>query len=303
MAASKTQKVTVLFADVSESTRLYNDLGDAKAKEILEGFMEMMSIVILKHRGRIIKTIGDEVMCIFDNADLAAAAAIGMQEKVILANCKQQHQVTLRIGFHHGRVIREAQDVFGDTVNIAARMVSQAKGNQVLTTEDTIKSMISTSPDDIRYVDKTRVKGKSEMMRLYEIVWGAPEEMTMLGTTASSDHINDLVYTAQITLSYKNQQISMDERSPGLTIGRLASCDLSVSDKRVSRLHARIEFRRNKFVLIDQSTNGTYVTKLDSNPVIIRRDEIVLSGEGLLGLGRPPENSPVEPIRFTCQEK
>ncbi|NNG01906.1 MAG: adenylate/guanylate cyclase domain-containing protein [Desulfobacteraceae bacterium] len=304
MVSASKKTLTVLFADISESTRLYETLGDLKAKEILSGFMEMMSVVIVKNKGIIVKTIGDEIMSTFETADQAAAAAIGMQEEVAFANCRETDPVTLRIGFHYGEVIIDGNDVFGDTVNIAARMVSQAKANQIITNGDTLKAIALVAAGDIRYVDQTRIKGKQKVMKLYELIWGEPDEMTMIGTTSSPEPLEDVLFTSELMLSYKDQTVKMDEKSPGITIGRLPSCDLVVTDRRVSRLHARIEFRRNKFVLIDQSTNGTYISKLDAKPTVIRRDELVLNGEGFLSLGRrfdKPDKG--NPIRYACREK
>jgi len=78
----------------------------------------------------------------------------------------------------------------------------------------------------------------------------------------------------------------IDSQQPNITIGRLSHNDVVVEDKRVSRSHARIEYRRGKFVLIDSSTNGTYVKIIGKKSRLVEKEEIHLAGSGFIGLGR-----------------
>ncbi|MGW8368914.1 MAG: FHA domain-containing protein, partial [Gammaproteobacteria bacterium] len=70
----------------------------------------------------------------------------------------------------------------------------------------------------------------------------------------------------------------------------------------ISRLHARIEQDRNKFVLIDQSTNGTFVHQAEGEDLFVRRDSMQLKGSGILGLGRATEHDSPLAIRFTTEQ-
>ena len=70
----------------------------------------------------------------------------------------------------------------------------------------------------------------------------------------------------------------------------------------ISRLHARIEFSRNKFLLVDQSTNGTFVTSREGEEAFVRRDSMQLKGEGMIGFGRVPESGSSLTLRFACEE-
>ena len=68
-----------------------------------------------------------------------------------------------------------------------------------------------------------------------------------------------------------------------------------------SRLHARIERRRDKFVLIDQSTNGTYVTLEGEKEILLRREELILRGRGHISFGHTYQPEPAEVLRFACE--
>jgi hypothetical protein len=93
-----------------------------------------------------------------------------------------------------------------------------------------------------------------------------------------------------------------DAQGPGITIGRAEDNDVVVKGNLISRLHARIEVNRNKFVLIDQSTNGTFVQSSDGEESFVRRDSLQIRGRGMIGLGRLPEQGSPQTIRFSCEE-
>ena len=86
----------------------------------------------------------------------------------------------------------------------------------------------------------------------------------------------------------RDRELLVDEQRPSITIGRAEDNDVVVKGNLISRLHARIEINRNKFVLIDQSTNGTFVQTADGEESFVRRDSLQIKGEGIIGLGRCP---------------
>src|SRR6185436_9424865 len=124
-------QVAVLFADVAGSTKLYDALGDAEAKVLIDEALSGMKGVTQRHRGRVIKTIGDELMCVFPDAERGFLAATDMQTLVNALLVTKGVKRMIRVGFHAGPVIEEKGDVFGNTVNVAARMAGVAKGMQI----------------------------------------------------------------------------------------------------------------------------------------------------------------------------
>lgn len=287
MPSSAISELTILFADIAGSTRMYERLGDQQARSLVSACIDLICAAVSRTGGQVVKTIGDEVMCTFPMAQQAANAAVAMQEELACHATLSAHHIKLRIGLHHGAVIHEAEDVFGDAVNLAARVTGQAKADQILTTAETLMQIRTDAVSTARLVDQTRVKGKQELIELYELPWGKIEEMTMLGQT----EVNRLPMPADsacppLTITYNGQTWLLSQNQPSLSLGRDETNHLVVMDQKVSRLHARIEIRRGRYLLIDQSTNGTYVQPVGGEPVMLHRDLHPLSGKGLIGLGQ-----------------
>lgn len=299
MPPQESLALAVLFADISQSSRIYELLGDQVGQRLVSECVKLLEDVISEYNGEVVKTIGDGVMCTFPEPHLAANAAKSMQE-VIEENpfvVKPGFSgPSVKIGIHWGPVIREAQDVFGDAVNIAARIVDIAKGRQILTTEETVKALTPEAQTMARSIEATKVKGKRKELNIYELIWeetGVTIMMTRPPTPASS--------RSRLELRLSDQVIEMDRSRPAITMGRDSKNDLVVTDVLASRNHALIEYRHGRFVLRDQSTNGTYISKNDEQTICLHLDELQLSGTGLIALGRPlAEDSPIV-IHFTCK--
>lgn len=280
----ETVSLAILFADVARSTQLYELMGDETAQKLISRCLSRFSDVACQHQGSVVKTIGDAVMCTFQNADNAVKAAKAMQltlEKIPSDGSADQGTPDIYIGIHIGPVIREDGDIFGDAVNLAARMVSLAKPQQILITEQTFKALTPEYQSSVRFLDKDTIKGKSGELNIYEYIW-EPDDITVMLDRASVT----LSLQSCLELKKGDSIIKVDQRKPSITMGRQRKNDLVLNYKRISRFHARIEYRRGKFVLIDNSSNGTYVHLPNQNSIYIKRDETLLSGTGIISLGR-----------------
>jgi adenylate cyclase len=292
-AGRKTQ--TILFADIAGSTRLYESLGDAQARTLVSHCLDKLITLTRGKQGRLIKTIGDEVMCTFDLPDIAVACAFLMQETVTADPILSEHHMQLRIGLHHGPVLEEKRDLFGDAVNMAARMVEHAKAGQIITSDATVNMLSKKHQSSARMIEHVRVKGKFRPIQIFELLWGHPEELTMITTINCHKQGSSEIL---MNLRFAGSCLAVDHGHPVVTIGRDTANDIVFNDPRVSRLHARIELRKDKFVLIDQSTNGTYVLKPDGEAALLRRDEIQLSEQGTLCIGEKNADDSALVIRF-----
>ena len=265
----------ILFADISGSTELYERLGDHDARQRIGGCVGRLMERCRAVGGTVIKTIGDEVMCTFPDAESAYEAAVAMQESVSGAG----DGLGVRIGFHFGTVISEAGDVFGDAVNIAARVVELAQSGQILTSRETVERLNSALKAGTRHLYSKEVKGKRESVDLFEVLWDTRFEATsMMDASAIAAAI--AVPKATLSLRYGEQSFSLGDGRSSMTIGRGLANDLIVELAAVSRQHARIDFRDGKFILSDQSTNGTFVRIGGGEVVTLRRDQLTLLGEG-----------------------
>src|SRR5882672_3884257 len=101
--------LAVLFADISGSTRLYEKLGNARALECIGLCLNIMRESALACRGRVVKTIGDELMCVFPDASAAAQAAAEMQTRVEMQEPVAGNRLQIRIGFQFGPVLEKGK--------------------------------------------------------------------------------------------------------------------------------------------------------------------------------------------------
>ena len=293
-----TNQLTILFADIANSTRLYETFGDVKARELISDCLSQLKKLAGENDGTVIKTIGDEVLCTFLSPDHAAESAGQMHEEISFDPKMAQANIHLRIGFHHGEVICEPEDVFGDAVNVAARMVDLAKADQIITNKETLALMKLTLRRRARIVDRTRVRGKDDIMEIHELIWGKPEQMT-ISNILTEEMIATLTEEQDfLQIRHLQHSIIVDQERPILTMGRGVANHLVIDDAMVSRTHARIELQRNRFMLIDQSTNGTYLKPHMGDPVLLRREAFHLEGKGLIGLGQEVSEDDLVAVRY-----
>ncbi|MFT7090513.1 MAG: class 3 adenylate cyclase [Candidatus Azotimanducaceae bacterium] len=292
--------VAVMFADVTGSTKLYESLGDEHAERIIGKVLDAMAKITEMYQGYVIKTIGDEIMCRFSSANDCVRAAKECQEEISQGIQGETVEVSIKVGLHFGpAILMEDGDVFGDAVNVAARMGDIAKGAQIITTEDTIKMLDADLQDISRQFDKTAVKGKEEEIIIYQVVWETSDDVTRIEIAA--DGLVDAV--TYLAIEYQDQKTSIasnDNRT--FVIGRGVQSDLLCQTRLASRSHVTIEFRRGKFHLADQSSNGTFVKTDDGENIFLRRQELMLWGSGQIGLGEEVAScNQSDIIRFVCE--
>jgi adenylate cyclase len=294
-------ELAILFADVVGSTRLYELMGDLRAREMVAICIDVMRSATEQHQGSVIKTMGDEVMSTFPSADLALNAAAQMQQQISAhAQLKVENQaVAIRVGCHFGPVVLENRDVFGATVHTANRMTSQAKAGQIITTAATVELLSPEWRAAARQIDVAIMKGQGSEVTLYEVLWQTEDVTSMVPAIAMAN--NRSARAMRLRIRFQDREIIMDEGRPNIAIGRAEDNDVVVKGNLISRLHARIEISRNKFVLIDQSTNGTFVQTAEGEESFVRRDSLQIKGTGMIGLGRLPDDESPQTIRFVCE--
>jgi adenylate cyclase len=288
------QNLAVLFADISGSAKLYESLGDVEALSTIERCLAIIRQACIDSGGRVVKTIGDEVMAVFPAADGAARAATDMQARISAQRTSRGTTLAIHVGFNYGPVLEEGDDVFGDSVTVAARLSNLAKGGQVFTSAQTVEGLPPALRARTRSQQAHTVKGKQKDIDLFELVWQETEDEL----TALSTHIK--FRPARLALKHGDREIELSEAAPTLSLGRDLQNDLVIADRKASRMHARIERRRDKFVLIDHSSNGTYVTVQGEAEIVLRREELTLRGRGQISFGHAYQDDPSEVLGFSC---
>jgi len=285
-APGETQ-VTILFADVVGSTQLYEALGDEGARETVQKCVDIMKEATEQYGGSVIKTMGDEVMSTFPSADDAMNAGSQMQKR-ITSNYQLVDSgipVSIRIGCHFGPVVIEDRDIFGAAVHTANRMTSQAKAGQIITTAVTVEQLSGEWRSLVRQIDVATVRGQSSEVAVFEVLW-QPEEATSMLPSIKMDAPSK-TSTSRLVLEFRDTRFVLgDGDGKSATLGRADENDVVVKGKLISRIHARIEMSKNRFTLIDESTNGTFVQRDDGEEFYVRRDSTELAGTGIISLGR-----------------
>jgi len=281
----------VMFADVAGSTAMYENMGDSIARERISKALNTLIAICKRHKGRLVKTIGDEILVYFPDVDLSLIAAQAIQETIEDDRSPETIGLSIRIGMHYGSVILADNDIFGDTVNVAARVVALTKARQILFTNTLVERVSSAEINGkMRHYDRLDVKGKDKKLDVFMYAWEEESEITNMATGNLTNPFR-AINEGGLVLTYQSQTSHLNLDSDTINIGRGNSCELIISGDLISRFHAKISVRRGKFVLTDQSTNGTFVRTLDGQNYFLRQEELTLFGSGVISLGKNVDKS------------
>ncbi len=294
MTAGLERGLVVLFADLGDSTALYERLGDMAARRLVADCLARATAVVRKQNGRVVKTIGDEIMAVFGDADDAAAGAEGIVQGMRGAGAESGIELGVHVGFHLGAVIEEDDDVFGDTVNVAARLVRMAKIGEVLTTRPVIDALSQSWRPHVRPIDRLPVRGRARELEIFAI---APQTADTTIIAPPSRRARPVL---RLVIEYDGREYHVDESRPVLRMGRAVDNDLVLESPLVSRHHARVRLRHGQFVLLDESSNGTAVLGADGTIVFVHRDSFTLLGTGSLAPGADVATESTLSVPFRC---
>jgi hypothetical protein len=236
----------------------------------------------------------------FPNAERGVSAACEMQQGIKDDPVLAELGIAIRIGLHHGPVLAEKNDVFGDAVNVAARMVALAKADQIITTRETVDYLSADFRRTTRGLGRSWVRGKQNEMEIAEVIWYESGSLTQMSDGETQKILRNQLY-ARLILDYRDQNIPITPSTQVFTIGRGLKNNLVVERELVSRSHATIEFRQGKFILKDNSTNGTYLLLENGARFFVRREEFTLHERGVICLGQAAFEDNPDVIRYECK--
>jgi class 3 adenylate cyclase len=296
MAEPSVVSLATLFADIVGSTRLYERFGDRVAHAAVEQCLDQLKAVVTEFQGRTVKTIGDEIMAVFSDAERACLAATEMQWRVQELPLVENERIEIRVAFHYGSAVERDGDVFGDSVNVAARLAQMAKSGQIITCGQTLECASEQVSSSARHLWPIAVKGRSEPVDLYEILWDSSDATVTMSAQFAPPRV-----PLRLRLMYRGAEVIVDAGHAEVSIGRDGGNDVVVDARNASRVHARVEWRRDKFVLVDISTNGTFVASSDGTETRLRREELILDGEGSISFGHSNRVGPRNCVEYYCE--
>jgi len=290
----------VLFADVCDSTALYETLGDAPALALINTLFEKLGAITAAHDGTVIKTLGDAVICQFEAADKAFRAACDMQTSAATLSPRSQAKFAIKISFNYGPVVVKDDDLFGDTVNVCSRLNTLGGPEQVLTTQQTFDALTPGLRVRCRQLYPLKVKGKAEQIMVYDVLWRLDPDITERDLPARPLAAR---MVAVLKISYGGESFTVGPAQEVL-LGRDKGNDIIIESTRASRVHARIFGRDGNFVIADQSSNGTFLL-IDGNSreMLLRREEAVMGERGWVGVGKSAEGHGTHVLRYRLERR
>ncbi len=295
---SEQRPITILFADIAGSTKLFETRGDVEARALTLQVLNALTQITLRHSGTVIKTIGDEIMCTFPGPSNALHASVDMQRRVAGDLGWARDHLAIRIGLHHGEALLEDGDVYGDAVNTAARMAQLAKREQIVTTSSTVAGVSSAAAFRIRSLGEAMVKGKQNGVDIVDLLW--QEDNSNVTMVAKAIRLDQLPSSHKLVMRTRGELTEISELSNSYGMGRDPGNQCIVDNEWVSRNHALIEFSRGQFLITDRSTNGTYVKIGADDEIRLHRDSMPLRKSGSISLGQAMEKDPASVVFFQC---
>jgi class 3 adenylate cyclase len=287
----------VSFADIAGSSRFHREYGDEAAREMISAFCTRAEAIAPRFGGRLVKTLGDGVMCVFPDPEQAVLAMMQLHAETAAAPTLVGAPVRLHTGINSGPVIVDGDDVYGTIVNIAAYLAATARADQILTTE-AVRSRLSVPVGTFaRQLYTTKLKGDAGESQIHEILWQVDRaEITHINPSRTRQIPAD---EGALLLTMDDLSVRVDLDKGRIVLGRDPASDLPVPDTMASREHATVELDDLRFRLIDHSANGTYLA-FDGSPgeVLVLRGETVLHGSGRISLGRSFMDPEARPIAF-----
>jgi adenylate cyclase len=277
------QRGAVLFVDVCGSTAYFDHHGELAGRDMVKRFFAVVHEAVELHGGKVVSLVGDAVLAVFADPFALVAAATRAQVAIGIAADAAESPERLRIhcGGHVGGIVfDDSGTVFGDAVNVAARVEDLAGPDQIYVTEELLRQLVSTGLPMSRRVGAFKLSGKRRKIDVWEILWKDQDNMTDLVPT------QDPREETSVELVFQNRTIVLSQAKERLSMGREPENDLVVEDRSVSRIHAEVIQRTGGYYLVDRSTNGTYIRPRHGRDHRLHRDELLLVGEGEFSLGR-----------------
>jgi class 3 adenylate cyclase len=297
---------TVVFTDLFGSTRVYEALGNAKATAAVTQITGWIAKIVEAHGGRVVKMLGDGVLAVFYENASAINAVVEMQRKhqKRMTHLAQDSRLPIRIGVASGDVEIVAGDCYGDAVNVAARLSDLSGPHQIWANGAALDGAIENEGVRYRILGPISIRGRAEPCTVYQVDW--QEDIGSGFLTMQSDlvpmfdPVRKDALGGQIELIWKEQKKSFKSFELPIHIGRLRQAEFVVDDPRVSRTHARIDWRNGSMLLVDLSSYGCWLRfSGGGSDLLLRREECVLHGHGEIALGSSFVDPTAPTVKFS----
>jgi class 3 adenylate cyclase len=287
----------ILFVDICDSTPLFENRGDEAALGAISGTLDLLENLVRHHGGEVVRAKGDDLLCVFEVPVAALDAALEMMQQVA------GDGLAVRIGMHHGPLIEARGDIFGDAVNVAARMLDLAKPGETLATEAVVQHLDETNRERLTPLGRQSLKGKEEPVRIYSLIHDDGASTQFVHSNTVTELSRRRHERTLVILEYRTQRRVLRPGDADLRLGRSPRSDLIINETAVSREHATIRVAPGRVTFTDHSSTGSWMGSAGAEDVTaIRRESVQLDGDGVLFLGYPPDDGDDAPcVGFSVQ--
>lgn len=299
-------QTTVIFTDLHGSTAVFEALGNARATEIVTKITTWTAQQCASHGGRVVKTLGDGVLVMFPDHQSAVDAVVDLQRlhSKNLMKTPLALRMPMRIGLASGEVEIVGGDCYGDAVNVASRLCDLCGPTQIWANATALRNADETQGVAFRILGPINIRGRAEPCVVYQIEWREEDVsglLTMQGELDPAYASGEVdILGREIELSWKDLTKRFKSFELPVQLGRIRSAEFVVNDPRVSRIHARLEWRNGSVMFVDASSYGSWIrfSGATGSDVLLRREECVLHGSGELALGGSFADASVPTVAF-----
>lgn len=297
---------TVVFTDLFGSTSAFEALGNVRATQAVTQITTWIAKIVVSHGGRVVKMLGDGVLALFSDNPSAINAVVEIQRnhQQRMTQLPAASRMPIRIGVASGDVELVAGDCYGDAVNVAARLSDLSGPHQIWANSAALNGADEADGVRFRILGPISIRGRAEPCTVYQVEW--QEDVASEFLTMQSDHVplsdspHADVLGGQIELSWLDKTKRFKSFELPIHIGRIRQVEFVVSDPRVSRTHARVDWRNGSVMLVDVSTYGCWVRFVGGgSDLLLRREECVLHGRGEIALGSSFADLTAPTVRFS----
>jgi len=289
------RELCILFADICDSTPLYERFGNTLALQVIGSCLDALAGLASRHGGEVIRSKGDDLLCTFEQPARALDAAASMIVD------RDPDLPSIHVGIHFGTVLHARSDIYGDAVNVAARMLAMAKPGEVVLSRDVVDSLSGGERHRLTPLGTRPIKGKQVPIEIYSMVLDegdATQTVGPAGVRYAARPVDTVLPPLVLELCYQGKATTVCDGGRCL-IGRASRCDLVIQEPCVSREHAVVELRAGRATLTDKSSTGSWILDGSGGHTTLRRDAGALPERGVIRLGRHPREAGAAPeIRF-----
>jgi len=314
------REASVLVAEVTGAAALVEKLGANEAGRAVERAIARAERSVQAYQGSRLPGEEGKLVACFPRSDAAAMAANDMLKRISQLPPVSGVNLAVRVVLHSGRATQATGLADTESTDLALSLLPFAAPGQILLSSDAVSHLSEGMRSNLSSATQLSVTTGGFDMPLHELQPGNFQAMQTNGPLTVPPHVPSVMISAQpmpvrpvrdaapvsrtrLLLRYHGASLLVSEHKPVLLAGREEANDVIVTDRRASRQHARIEWRAGRFMLIDSSTNGTYLLDEHGVEVLLKHGECELPAHGRIGCGYSPQEAGCEPMVFDIGER